>query len=80
MTDPQFARVAGVVSQVFDVPAASLTERSSSETIEAWTSLTHMNLVLALEDEFGVRLSDAEILEMTDLRAVMDTLARALSK
>ena len=39
---------------------AVLTEDSSSDTLPQWDSLRHMNLVLALEDEFGVSIPDEE--------------------
>ena len=34
---------------------------TSMDTVESWDSLSQMNLVLALEDEFGIEIPDLEI-------------------
>lgn len=50
---------------VLGVDAAAITADSSSDTIESWDSLRHMNLVLALEEEFGVSIPDEEAANIT---------------
>jgi acyl carrier protein len=63
-------RVLRLVSQIMNIPIASLTDASSPDVVEAWDSLKHMNLVLALEEEFGVRFSDDEIMNMSSVARV----------
>ena len=60
-------RVLRTASQIFGVPEHSLSETSSPESIEGWDSLKHMNLVLALEEQFGVRFSDDQIMAMSSV-------------
>ena len=67
-------RVFKIVSQVFDVPAAQLNEDSSPDTVDNWDSLKHMNLVLALEEEFGVTFSDEEVVVMLSVDIIIETL------
>ena len=50
-----------VMSAVFDVPVEEITEISSSDTIESWDSLKHLNLILALEEEFDISIPDEEV-------------------
>lgn len=64
-------RVIQIVSQVMGVPADQVTERSSSQTVETWDSLNHMNLILALEEEFGVQFSDEQIMRMLNVGAIL---------
>ena len=44
------------VSAVLGVPAEDVTDEVSSETVDTWDSLNHINLISALEQEFGVTL------------------------
>jgi len=57
-------RIKGVMSAVFDLPADEINDESSPDTIRSWDSLKHINLILALEEEFNILLSDEEILNM----------------
>jgi acyl carrier protein len=49
-----------VMAAVLRVPQAEIGPDSSTDTIPAWDSLRHMNLVLALEQEFGVSIPDED--------------------
>ncbi len=64
-------RALDVVSQVLDVPVEQIDEASSPESIEAWDSLRHMNLVLALEEEFGIQFTDDRIVQMLNVEAIL---------
>ena len=46
----------GAVSAVLGVAPQTVTDDLSSETIDTWDSLNHINLISALEQEFGVML------------------------
>lgn len=49
------------MSAVFEVSLDSIADDASSDNIENWDSLRHLNLILALEDEFGVSIPDDEV-------------------
>jgi acyl carrier protein len=55
-----------VMASVLNIDAATIGENTSIDTIESWTSLRHMNLILALEDEFRVSIPDDEAANITD--------------
>ena len=57
-------RVKRVMSNVFAVDEKYITEDTSQDTIQNWNSLGHMNLVIALEEEFSFTLSDEQVIEM----------------
>lgn len=50
-----------IFADIFQVPVDSIQPDSSPETISSWDSLQHLNLVLALEQEFGIQFSPDEI-------------------
>lgn len=71
-------KVFHIVSQVFGVQINELSEDSSPETIQTWDSLKHMNLVLALEEEFGVRFSDEKIMQMLSVGLITEAVQELL--
>jgi acyl carrier protein len=62
-----FDEIRGIASDILGVPAESLNASSSPDTIESWDSVQHLNLVLALEEKFGLQLSPEEIEQMKNL-------------
>ena len=59
-----------IASDIFSVPADKITADSSPQTIENWDSMQHLNLVLAVEEKFGVQLSPEEVEQMKSVGAV----------
>lgn len=72
MTD----RLYKVTSQVFGVPIEKLRDEDSPNSIDSWDSLGHINLVLALEAEFGVSISPDEAVEMLSIGAIRKVLVK----
>ncbi len=54
-------RIYSIVSRVLKVPLKAIDESSSPDTIETWDSLCHLQLVLALEEEYSLQFSVDEI-------------------
>jgi len=70
LTASTFEQVQNIASDIFGIPADKITAQSSPETIENWDSMQHLNLVLAIEEKFGVRLEPEDIEEMKTIGAV----------
>jgi acyl carrier protein len=71
LTDIIFDKIRYIASDVFSVPVDIINANSSPDTIEAWDSMTHLNLVLALEDEFRLHFSPEEIASMRDIATIV---------
>ena len=63
------------MSAVFGLSVDQINEESSSDTIELWDSLKHMNLIVALEEEFKVEFTDNETLEMINFLTIKDIVS-----
>jgi acyl carrier protein len=68
------SRVAKVFSEVLRIPPETITDETSPENTPEWDSLQAMNLVVALEGEFQVRLSTKEIVSMRTVGIVRKVL------
>ena len=58
MNEEVLSRVCEIAS---DVLQADVTSESSPETVESWDSVQHLNLVLALEEEYGFEFSPEDM-------------------
>jgi acyl carrier protein len=70
LTASTFEQVRNVASDIFGIPVERITVESSPETIENWDSMQHLNLVLAIEEKFGVQLDPEDIEQMKNIGAV----------
>lgn len=71
-------QVRGIVSDIFQIPIEQVNLDSSPETIEAWESIQHLNLVLALEQEFGVSFSPEEMATMLSVEAISQLVSEKM--
>ena len=62
------------MAQIFNVDADSITGASTPENVDRWDSLRHMQLILALEDEFGVTIADDAIPDLLSIGAIEEGL------
>ncbi len=67
-------RVFRIISQLMNVPFQEINERSSPENLEKWDSFQHMNLILALEEEFKIKFTDEEIVRMGNASIILEAL------
>jgi acyl carrier protein len=64
-------RVYQIVAAILRMPEESLDAASSPDTIPNWDSLRHLQLVLALEEAFGIRLTSEEIEAMHSVGVIL---------
>ena len=72
MNEQVLSRVREIAS---DVLQAGVTAESSPETIGSWDSVRHLNLVLAIEEEYGFQFLPEEM----DQAKTVGCLARLVS-
>ena len=79
MTASTLEQVRNVASDILGIPADKITAESSPETIENWDSMQHLNLVLAIEEKFGVQLEPEDIEQMKNIGAIAALVERLQS-
>jgi acyl carrier protein len=63
-------------AEVLQVDPAELNDNSSPDNLKQWDSLAAMQLVVAIEEKFKVRLSTKEIMKMSTIGLARKTLQR----
>ena len=52
-----FERLNEVVQDVFDEEDLTVTDTTTAKDVEGWDSLEHINLINAIEQEFGMKFN-----------------------
>ena len=76
MADQLLDRIRGIAADVLEVPVVKINASSSPENIDTWDSVHHLNLVLALEQEFDLQFEPEEIDQMKDVQHILEILAK----
>lgn len=63
-----------LVANVTGTAADELFEESSIETVEAWDSMAHVNIILSLEQNYGLSIGPDEAADLTGIAAIRDYL------
>lgn len=63
-----------ILADVLSVPPDEINLQSSSETISSWDSFAHLQAILAIEAEYGVRFDPLRIPELASVRALQEEL------
>lgn len=71
------AQVHDVMAGIFDEDLDSIDDISRS-SVPGWDSLRHVELMLSLEDVFGVRFETAEMGSLESLGAITDAVVHHL--
>ena len=60
-------RLTKVFQEVFDDPALTLKAETTAADVEDWDSLNHINLVIAVEQEFDMEFSARQIAKLANV-------------
>ena len=71
-------KIKNVMASVFEMPIEEINNESSPDSIDNWDSLMHMNLVVALEEEFNAEFTDEEIGEMMNYKLIVEIIKSKL--
>ena len=70
------ARVQEVFRDVLDNPDIVLTPETTADDIEEWDSLSHIQLIVAIEKQFKIKFTSKEILSWKNISEMVDCIAK----
>jgi acyl carrier protein len=69
-----FDGVQDIFRDIFDEDDMIIEDKTSSDDIEDWDSLNHINLVSAIEKEFKIKFALGELMTLKDVGAMIDMI------
>jgi acyl carrier protein len=70
MSDAVETRVIEIAADVFGVAPSALEMTSTPDDLEEWDSFAQLNLLVALEDEYGIRFEPDDLGQLGSLGAI----------
>lgn len=81
MTEPQITeKVREIVSALFNLPLDEVTVSTGHNDARAWDSVGHLNLVLALQEEFSILIPPEDFEKLNSVCAIIDYTVSSTSK
>lgn len=68
-----------VIGAMLDIDAAAIDMSTSTDTVPQWDSLRHMNMVIALEESFGISFPDDEVTTLTSYPIIKAAIEEQLA-
>ena len=72
-------QVQAIAAQIFQVDAATLSNDTTPADVPNWDSYAQIELAMAIEKRFGLRLTPKELMQLRSLGHAVGILARRLT-
>lgn len=69
-----------ICRDLFDDQSLKLTEATTAADVPAWDSFNHINLLVAVEAHFGIRLSSSEIESLSSVGRLVNVIGAKLGR
>ena len=69
----------GIFCQVFDDDSIEIARNTTADDIDGWDSLSHMNLIVAVEMGFNIRFNTKDVRALKDVGDLIDTIDKKLA-
>lgn len=69
-----YERLNTVFREVFDDDSIELQDETTSEDIDGWDSFEHINLIVAVQDEFHFKIPMGKVVTMKNVGEMVDII------
>jgi acyl carrier protein len=73
-------KLTNVFKEVFDDETIVLSDDLTANDVDAWDSLSHVNLIIAIEIAFDIEFKQSEIVNFANVGELKDSITRKLKQ
>lgn len=74
-----YPRLTRIMRDVFDDDNLVVTPELTANDVEGWDSVSHITLVVAVEEAFGIKFKSAELEKMKNVGQLVDEIEKKTS-
>lgn len=71
MSDPKLLQI---IAETLEIPGEAVTDQSSSDTLDAWDSLKHLDIILNVEKAYNVKFKTSEMIQLVSVQELEKAL------
>lgn len=75
-----YSRLEEIFTDVFDLDEVDLDDDTTADDIDEWDSLEHINLIEAVEKEFGMKFKMGEVSTMKNVGEMVKIIKSRMTK
>lgn len=69
-----------IFRMVFDDDTIQIAPEMTANDVDGWDSLSHVNLIVAIEADFGIRFSQKELLTFKNIGDLLNCIDKKLAE
>jgi len=67
-------KLTSIFRMVFDDDEIAIERQTTANDVDGWDSLSHVNLIVAVENSFGIRFTQKELLTFRNVGDLLDSI------
>ncbi len=72
-------KIKKILASILSLDVNKINSSTSAEQIEHWDSLKHINIIIALEEEFNIEFNNDQIINMLDYDSIVKRITKLIS-
>jgi len=69
-----------VFQMVFEDDEIEIDRHTTANDIDGWDSMSHMTLLMAIEEDFEIEFEEWEVIDLSDVGELIDLITEKLSE
>ncbi|WP_426266378.1 acyl carrier protein [Sphingomonas sp. LHG3443-2] len=67
-------RVQSIASDILNLPGLQMSEQTTAQDVPGWDSLTHVQIIVGVEQAFGIRMTSTEVAQLDNAGSLVDVI------
>lgn len=67
-----------IISDLFEIGIEDIRENMTANDIEKWDSLQQLNLIMAIENKFNIRMNMDDVFNIRDIKSIIEIISDKL--
>ena len=68
--------ISSIVSDVLQTPDLEMTEATTASEVTGWDSLTHIQIIIGIEQHYGIRFTSTEVAQLENAGSLVDLVVK----